>query len=261
MVVPAQFGQKEKFIQVLDSDPLDDKSIQISLPQMSYALMGMRYGSKRKQQTTLTNFSNVNGSLNTQYVPVPYDFDYELYIYVRNIEDGTQIIEQILPFFTPDYTMKIMHSPSLGISKDVPVIINDVSYEVDNKGAHDGETRKVIWTIKFTVLGWLFGPAKIDTHGIIKEVFTNLYDTSIITGKNINLVMDLNSGNGTFMQGETVYQGNTIHTAVATATVIDWSLDTGKLYITDATGLFESNQLVYGTQTNASFLPINYEIT
>ena len=260
IIVPVQMGQKEKFVQILEGDPLDDKSIQISLPILSYSLKGINYDSSRKNQSTIMNYSyNSNTGLNTQYTPVPYDFDFEVCIYVRNIEDGTQIIEQILPFFTPDYTIRVVLSPQLNIIKDIPIVIDNITYEVSNDGNKSTETRSVIWTLNFKVKGWLFGPASINTNGIIKETITNLYYIS--SSQNINLVMNLHTGNGNYQLGEIVFQSNnTIQNADATAKVSNWSNTTGKLFITDIQGNFSTSIPVYGVVTGTNYIPINYEI-
>ena len=119
------FGQKEKFIQALEGDPTNSKKVQITLPIAAFNFLGLQYDKNRKNQTTLQNFNlNNSGNLLTQYNPVPYNFHYQVYIYVRNIVDGEQILEQILPFFTPDYTLNLNLIPSMNISQAIPVVLN-----------------------------------------------------------------------------------------------------------------------------------------
>ena len=105
--VPLNYGPKEKYLVRINSDPTLTKSIATTVPRMSFNLDGMAYDTSRKQQTTLPNFGFSSGTFKTQYVPIPYNFDFSLSIYVRNTEDGTQILEQILPFFTPDFTVTL----------------------------------------------------------------------------------------------------------------------------------------------------------
>ena len=94
--VPLHYGSKEKYITRLLSDPNLIKSVSVTVPRMSFELISLSYDSSRKQISTLRNFSSNNSSrLNTQFAPVPYNFDFSLSIYVRNTEDGTQILEQI----------------------------------------------------------------------------------------------------------------------------------------------------------------------
>jgi hypothetical protein len=108
-----------------------------------------------------------------QYNPVPYDMTFQLYIMVKNAEDGTRIIEQILPFFAPEWTATLNINPDLGVKYDVPVILNSVKSQDTYEGTF--ETRRaLIWTLTFTMRGYLFGPTK--QGKIIKQVEVNLLD-------------------------------------------------------------------------------------
>ena len=117
-LVPIAYAQKELYVQRLQGDPNLDKKVQLTLPRMSFEMTGFKYDASRKQNTNIKNFAQNGSSFSTQYNPVPYDFDFSLNIYVRNIEDGTQMIEHILPYFTPDYTIKLNLIPEMGIKRD-----------------------------------------------------------------------------------------------------------------------------------------------
>lgn len=259
-IVPLAYGQKEKFVQSLEGDPLQDKSIQITLPIMSFSLEGIAYDATRKLVTAGSNISiNSNNQVSTVYNPVPYNFEFSLQIYVRNIEDGNQIIEQILPFFTPDYTLKLDILPNQGIIKDVPIILNDVKYIVNNEGSKDTNTRYVLWTLNFTVKGWIYGPVK--NSSLIREVIVNLYDwDDSDQTKNLFLVM-APGGYGNYKTGEIIYQGNALEVAKAKATVVSWSSDSHRLQVHAIDGNFITNVPIIGVESNASWRLINYEIS
>ncbi len=260
LIVPVAFGEKEKYMQILEGDPLADKNISITLPQMSYDLVGIRYNPSRKLLTTEMNFApNSTGGVSTQYNPVPYDFDFSLFIYVRNVEDGTQIVEQILPFFTPDYTLRLNLMPSMNIIKDIPVKLNSVEYEVNNTGPHDGlDTRTVIWTLNFTAQGYIFGPVNGNGH-IIREAITNIYNWKNTDGRNLVLVLQ-SPGQGTFLPGELITQ-NSLKSANATAYVVGWVPSTHRLFVDEVEGLFVTNSPITGVSSGATFNLTNYEIT
>jgi len=151
---------KEKYIVRINSDPTLNKSVNVIVPRISFELTGMNYDSSRKQQSTLMNCStDANTTSKTQYLPVPYDFTFDAAIYVRNTEDGTQILEQILPFFTPDFTVTAKLVPDLNRSYDLPIILNSVSNEVDYEGDFM-TTRLIIWNLSFTVKGYIFPGVK-----------------------------------------------------------------------------------------------------
>jgi hypothetical protein len=232
-VVPIDYATKELYVQRLTFDPNLDKKVQMTLPRMSYEMNGLSYDSTRKQITNIKNFASAGSSVKSQYMPVPYNFDFSLFLYVRNIEDGNQIIEHILPYFAPDYTIKVNMIPEMGIVKEVPIILNNTNYEVTYEGDNSSDTRVIIWTLNFTVKGFIFG-ANTST-GLIKTSITNIYNN--ITEDN-NIVFNLNSnGLGNYQIGELVYQGPTASMSSATATVVSWSPTNKQLTVNKTQGL------------------------
>jgi hypothetical protein len=175
--VPLSYGAKEKYITRITSDPSLTKSIATVVPRISFNLEGLSYDASRKQVTTLKNFGNGGGTFSSQYAPVPYDFNFTMSLYVRNTEDGTQILEQILPFFTPDFTVTIDFIPSMNQKYDMPVILNSVSSSVDYEGDMMS-TRLILWDLDFTAKGYIWPAVRSDsTNGkIIRYVNTNLYN-------------------------------------------------------------------------------------
>lgn len=109
-----------------------------------------------------------------QYNPVPYDFEYTVYLFVKYIDDGLQIIEQIVPYFTPFYTITMNDIKAYGVSRDVTVTLNSVSSEDIYQGDVE-EDRIVTWTLTFTAKGWIYPPIK-DATGVIKIADVNFFD-------------------------------------------------------------------------------------
>jgi hypothetical protein len=181
--VPLSYGSKEKYITRLSSDPDLVKSIGIAVPRMSFEMTGMSYDSSRKQISTLSNFSgNSNISLvDKQFVPVPYNFDFSMSIYVRNTEDGTQILEQILPFFTPDFTVTVNFIPSMDKKYDVPIILNSVNTTTEYEGDMM-TTRMITWDLEFTAKGYIW-PAVIPSK-YIRTSNGNLYIETVDAASN-----------------------------------------------------------------------------
>ena len=101
-------------------------------------------------------------------MPVPYNIGFELYILSKNSDDALQIVEQILPFFQPDYTLTINDMADMGIKRDVPVILNSISYEDDYADAEFAARRSIIYTLSFTAKFYLYGP--VTSSSIIKTV-------------------------------------------------------------------------------------------
>jgi hypothetical protein len=171
--VPLSYGAKEKYMTRITSDPNLTKSIATVVPRISFEMTGMSYDSGRKQISTMRNFSaNTSTSLNAQYVPVPYNFDFSLSIYTRNTEDGTQILEQILPFFTPDFTVTVDFIQPMDQKYDLPIILNSVTPTTDYEGDMMS-TRLITWDLEFTAKGYIW-PA-VRTGKVIRQANTNIY--------------------------------------------------------------------------------------
>jgi len=258
-IVPIAYAAKELYVQRLQGDPSLDKKVQMSLPRMSFEMKGLSYDSSRKQTSSLRNFNVVAGpELISQYIPVPYNFDFDLNIYVRNIEDGTQMIEKILPFFTPDYTIKLNLIPEMGIVKEIPIILNTVNSDITYEGNRESDPRMIIWTLTFTVKGFIFG-ASSPPAGIIKTSITNIYNDISSTDK-VVFNMANTGGVGIYQAGEIVYQGYNESVATATATVVEYNQNS-QLILTNIKGNFVSNQPIIGAKTNSNYKFLSYQIT
>ena len=255
-IVPIAYASKERYVMRLEEDLNLDKKVQLTLPRMSFEMAGLSYDSSRKQNTNIKNFSGTPPSgILSQYNPVPYNFDFNLYIYVRNIEDGTQIIEHILPFFTPDYTIKLNLIPEMGIIKEVPVILNSTSHEITYEGGRDNETRMIVWTLNFTVKGFIFG--KVTETSVINRAFVSVYNL-VSQEEVIEFYMNLDSGYGTYKVGEKVYQGYTSDDATATGMVVQFTDNV--LRLKELTGNFVSDKPIYGINTLANYNFTSYNL-
>jgi len=256
-VVPIDYATKELYVMRLQGDPNLDKKVMMTLPRMSYEMNGLKYDASRKQITNTKQFYQNGSTLNSQYVPVPYDFDFSLYLYVRNIEDGNQIIEHILPFFAPDYTIKVNMIPEMGIIKEVPVVLNNTEYEVTYEGDRDSDTRMIIWTLNFTVKGFIFGATS--SAGLIKTSITNIMND--ITSNQF-ITFNLNSGgNGNFKTSELVYQGASGAMSTASAKVVSWNSANTQLTVSNLQGNFVSNTALIGLESAANWTFNSYNIT
>lgn len=175
--VPISYSPKEPMLARLTQDPTLSNKVAIKLPRMGFEMTSMNYAPDRKLQTTLRNVKAESGSSNLkyQYVPVPYDMSFSLYVMSKNAEDGSKIIEQILPYFTPDYTPTVNLVPEMGISMDIPVVLINVTSQ-DTYETNFIDRRALVWTLDFLVKGYFYGPVK--ERGIITLANTNFYDNT-----------------------------------------------------------------------------------
>tara|TARA_B100000780_G_scaffold278759_1_gene253528 strand:- start:2742 stop:3551 length:810 start_codon:yes stop_codon:yes gene_type:complete len=180
MKVPLAYGPKQKWLTRLDQDPSLATSTAITLPRLGFEIGSLTYDPTRKMNR-VQKFKKVKasgadaGKLDSQYMPVPYNMDITLYAMAKNSDDALQIVEQILPYFQPDYTITINDNLGMGIKKDIPIILTSVGYEDSYQG--DFESRRaIIYTLSFTTKFYLYGP--VTSSSVIKTVqvdqFANL---------------------------------------------------------------------------------------
>ena len=182
MKVPLAYGPRDKYLTRLDDDADLTKSVAVTLPRIGFEINNLTYDQTRKLNR-VQKFKKVKGDkndqLDTQYMPVPYNLEFTLYIMAKQSEDALQVVEQILPYFQPDYTITINDMTDMGIKKDVPIVLNSISYEDDYQA--DFQTRRaIIYTLSFTTKFYLYGP--VTSSSIIKTVqvdqYTDLPDKS-----------------------------------------------------------------------------------
>ncbi len=158
--VPLAYGPKQKFLYRLQGNPVDGKKVAITLPRIYFEMTGIDYDAARKTSATQKYRTVVddNGKeVKTQYVPVPYDISFEVGIIAKSQDDGLQILEQILPFFQPSFSMSIKFIPDMNEVKDVAIVLNNVDF--DDDWEDDFTTRRSItYSMQFTAKTWIYGP-------------------------------------------------------------------------------------------------------
>lgn len=181
--VPITYAAKDKMLARVLGDPdIQLETAVTPLPLISFEMTNMSYDGDRKLNTIgriATNDTN-NNKLKYQYNPVPYNINFSVYVYAKNTEDGTKIIEQVLPFFTPDWTTTVNLIPEMSVTMDIPIILNRISYS----DSYDGDYKKrraIIWELQLTLKGYLYGPVK--KSNVIKFVETNFYTPNVEDGQ------------------------------------------------------------------------------
>jgi hypothetical protein len=190
--VPITYSPKEKMLARVNADPaIDRQSAVATLPFMAFEMTDIVYDASRKLNTVgrvVVTDSDPN-KMKYQYNPVPYNFNFRLYVYVKNAEDGTKIIEQILPYFTPDWTTTVQLIPEMEITHEIPVILNSISHEDSYEGGFT-ERRALIWTLDFVLKGFLYGPVK--KGKVIKFANSVFYTPNVPDGQLANYVGNTN---------------------------------------------------------------------
>jgi hypothetical protein len=186
--IPLSYGPKDKYLarvnldmaRIGTTDPA--QSVAVVLPRMAFEMTTMSYAPERKLNTINKIHkivTNDTDSLQYQYSPVPYDFTFQLYIMVKNAEDGTKIIEQILPYFTPEFTASVNLMPDINGTYDIPIIFNNITSDDSYEGDFL-QRRSLTHTLLFTVKGYLFGPTR--SIKAIKDIDVNIRIPSSTSG-------------------------------------------------------------------------------
>lgn len=222
--VPISYAPKDKLLARISADPAIERKAAVVLPRMAFQSVGFSYDGSRALPTLNRNVvkhTTDADKLKYQYVPVPININWELYIYVKNAFDGTKIMEQIIPFFKPEFTSTIELIPEMNVNMDIPLAMGNMSYE----DTYDGQfvaRRAIIWTIPFTMKAFFYGP---------------VYEKPIIKFANTNFVVasreeDINAGS--LLESIQVKPGLTANgEPTANASL---SIDTGLIEVDDDFG-------------------------
>jgi len=174
--IPLSYGPKDKMLVRISQDPSLNPKVALTVPRMGFELTAMTYDGARKLNTMGRNVKKGTTGLKKQYNPVPYNWDFSLYVFVKNAEDGTQILEQILPFFTPDFTVTMTLISGMTVKMDIPLVLNSVTSEDSYEG--DFATRRsIIWTLSFIMKGFLY-PSVTDNA---KVITSSVVDTHLMS--------------------------------------------------------------------------------
>ena len=271
-IVPLSYASKERYLTQITSDPELLKSISVTVPRITFELIGMSYDSSRKQQSLVQNFAqNSYGNLNTQYAPVPYDFTFSMSIFVRNTEDGTQIVEQIIPFFKPDFTVTVDMIPDMDQKYDMPIILNSVNMTTDYEGGlSDGTTRLIIWDLEFTVKSYLWPAVNANTGGLIGaysqvsgrygQANTNIYiDTQNRDAQKV--YVDMANGNNYFTTAETIRVDRNGTNDITGKVIYFSNTASGILILGELDQLLQTADVVRGDYSGAKYTVTSVDVS
>jgi hypothetical protein len=173
--VPLSFVQKDKALEFFIQNPDLRATWNNVFPRMTFEAGSPTYAAYRKENTV--NFitkTPSGGSAKMQFAPAPYDINMILSVFSGYFEDGLQIIEQIIPFFQPEYMVTAKEVPELGIDRDISIVLNSVNLDDNVEGPFE-DGRLITWTLDFTLKGFFYGPTS--DKKIITKIDANTYFT------------------------------------------------------------------------------------
>lgn len=186
--VPLAYSPKQKFLsriaQVPDAESRGE--VAISLPRMGFEILGFNFDPSRKisqvQKTIAVGEGDDANTFRKSFVSTPYDMQMGLYIFAKNQEDGLQIVEQILPYFNPDFSVTVNDLPEMGIKRDIKIVLDSVSFEDNYEG--DFESRQsIVWSLTFTMKLNYYG--FVQNQGFIKKSIAKTYENPDMQGPNL----------------------------------------------------------------------------
>lgn len=194
--VPLMYGGKDKQLSRWKADPEIDRMPSIILPTMSFEYGSLQYDSQRQMNPIgRITAPGANNTASVLYNAVPYNIPFNVYVYVDNTEDGTKIIETILPWFHPDLVLPIELIPEMNITQNIPISYNGSQLYSNYEGQFPIKQVVAIWTLQFTLKGFLYGPVK--QKKLIRFVEGNLYVANTNTALNSITVQPGLTANGT----------------------------------------------------------------
>ena len=177
--VGLSYGPMQKFLAKIQQQDELAKSVAISLPRMSFEMTSIQYDSSRKAGVTQTFKASDGNNLKKVFMPVPYNIGFELNIFSKLNDDALQIVEQILPFFQPSFNLTLDLVDSIGEKRDTPIVLDSIDFQDDYEGSFQTR-RALIYTLRFTVKTYLFGPIADTTDGLIRKVQVDLSSSTNI---------------------------------------------------------------------------------
>lgn len=184
--VPLSYSPKNKFLARIEAQPQSfEQSYQTFLPRLAFEMLGLNYDPNRRISLVQQNRSvnSTSTTLNAQYAPTPYNISMALYAYTKNQDDGLQIIEQILPYFNPDYNLSLNAIPQLNIKNDLPIILDQVSYDDQYEGEFTAR-RAIVWTLNFTMKLNFYGP--INKQGLIRSTTVSTFSDPALSNRQVS---------------------------------------------------------------------------
>ena len=191
--IPLSYSTKQKFLSRIEAIPTTESrgEVAIVLPRMGFEIIGLQYDPARKVspiQKNITTTGQQTNSYKTSFVSTPYDMNISLYLFAKNQEDALQVVEQILPYFNPDFNVTINDLPELGIKRDIKITLDSISYEDTTVGAF-ADRPSINWTLNFTMKLNYYG--FVSNQSFIKKAIVQAYENPAMAGPNVKLTQSV----------------------------------------------------------------------
>jgi hypothetical protein len=168
--VPLAYAPKQKWYNRISDGKLEDgRTFSMTLPRMGFDIINYTYDPARKRNTIMqtmkihdsegvTGYDDVKKEQYYRYAEVPYNIEFGLYIMTKNMDTGLRIIEQILPYFTPEFTVTVNFT-EIDKQIDIPITLSSIESEDLYEDGFE-ERRTIVWTLNFEAQTYFYGPIR-----------------------------------------------------------------------------------------------------
>ena len=205
--VPLAYSTKQKFLTRIArvSDTSTRGEVALTLPRMGFEINGLNYDPARKvapiNRTKVVGTGDDTNTGRSVFASAPWNMDIALYIFAKNQNDGLACIEQILPYFNPDFNITINDLPEVGIKRDIKITLDSVQYEDEYEGEFANRL-SLIWTLNFTMRLNFY--SHVNNVDVIKKAIADIYadpemtlDTNKLAANRGRLTVSVNPNTAT----------------------------------------------------------------
>jgi hypothetical protein len=211
--VPLAYATKQKFLSRIEGQPnLTDQETAIVLPRMGFEITNLQYDPQRRVSPIHAHKKSGDSAVSVKkvFTSTPYDLGMQLYIFAKNQEDGLQILEQILPFFNPDFSITVNDLPDMNIKRDIKITLDSVSYEDNTQGAF-ADRQSIVWSLQFNMKLNFYG--HIGNQDIIRKAIVDVFQNASLTGHRSRQTYSVAAATAT---GTAVLSSNTVDSITVT---------------------------------------------
>jgi hypothetical protein len=197
--VPLSYAPSSSFLDRIreNANLTTQTKVAIKLPRMSFEIISFSYDPER-QLSKINQFKRGTGSSTRDkiYTYTPYLIGFQLNVYAKTQDDALQIVEQILPYFSPQYSLTIKpFADYADVREDVPITLNGLTYSDAYEGALDNR-RIIQYTLDFTMTANFYGP--ISETAIIRKPITDIYAINRLIDSDGTVVRQTIDSDGAF---------------------------------------------------------------
>lgn len=196
--VPLAYSTKQKFLSRIENIPTVESrgEVAIVLPRMGFEITALGYDAQRKISPIQVHKKSTSSatSVAKTFVSTPYDLTLSLYIFAKNQEDGLRIIEQVLPYFNPDFNITVNDLPELGIKRDIKILLESIGYE-DNTAGTFADRQSIVWTLTFTMKLNFYG--YVSNQDVIRKSIVDVFQNPDFSGERLRQSYEVSSATAT----------------------------------------------------------------